>query len=92
MKNSFKINPETTCIFTTYEPAAFKAKLKRGEKIPTCKKRTVLSSACLKSLIADDGKPRTFSGNWKNTNKKTRLEANLEYMADGKKFTYEIIN
>ena len=62
------------------------------KKFQLVKKRTVLSSACLKNFTADDGKPRTFSRNWKNTNKKARLEANLEYIADGKKFTYEIID
>lgn len=89
---SVKIGAETTCIFTTYEPGAYKARLEKNEKPPVVKKRTILNTNCLKYFTSEDGKPKTFTGFWKNASKKARLEANLEYMADGKKYTYEIID
>lgn len=89
---SIKIGPDTTCVFTVYEPGAFKARLKKNEKIPIVRKRTVLNNTCLKYFISEEAKPKTFTGFWKNASKKVRLEANLEYMADGKKYTYELID
>lgn len=89
--SSIKINSDTTCVFTTYEPGAYN-RLQKDKKSLMVRKRTILNNICLKYFVSDDSKPKTFTGSWKNASKKVRLEANLEYMADGKYYTYEIID
>lgn len=89
---SFKINNDTTCIFTTYEKGAYKRNLLKGEKPPAVKQRTNLNNTCLKYFISNEGKPLHCKGNWKNMSIKQRLECNLDNIADGKKYTYELIN
>lgn len=58
-----------------------------------CSRRMVMSAEAVQYAISDENRPYFMKeGAWKNATKKQRLEANLSLIAEGKPFSYELID
>lgn len=84
--NNESIRKDTTVLFIMTE----KGGTSKHPEIVSYK--TLLNSQAVQFFISDQGKPKDMDGNWKKMTKKQRLEANLAYTANGKAFSYKIIN
>ena len=94
------ITSESTVIVSFYERGALKtpnysnnpkARTEYHEVIL----KTKMTSDAVQYFISEDGNPdikKYGRTPWKNMGKEARLKANLEYIADGRKFEYIIVN
>lgn len=102
--SKLKVTDETVCVLTITEQGRFCERGSNGKyskrnfyDVPSyhkCTKRVTLNSDAVRYFISDDSNCVRGKGQstWKSMSSIQRLEANLALNAEGKPFTYEILN
>lgn len=104
MTPQLKITSETQCVMTVQEQGRFCEHGHNSTHNPRgfyedpsyykCSRRVTFNADSINYFISDEGNCLRGKGQstWKKMTKIKRLEANLALNAEGKPFTYEILN